>query len=400
MLLNSKYPDDIRVRKEASVLIANGYHVNLLCLRKKNQQSIEVIDNIRLHRINAGKNNYALAFWDIVMSLFFLHPIFFFKASRLIREFNISLVHVHDLPLVGTALKLKNKHPNIKVVFDMHENYPEALPIWFAWKKNIITRIKNRLFMNTERWLKWEGIAVNQCDSIITVVDEMAENLNFKYNGLSTKISVVMNSESTEFMSSESDQLIYREYPSKFIIAYVGGLGPHRGVDVAIEGMKFLKNENIALIIVGGGSIEAVNELEMQISNLGLENQVFIKGHQPFSRVYSFMKYADVNIIPHKINKQNDYGVPHKLFQSMMVGKPVLVSTCKPLKRIVETSNAGLVFESQNAMDFANKVKLLYYDQSLRNTLGRNGYVNSTTGHFSWEFSANNLLNTYKKLTT
>lgn len=111
------------------------------------------------------------------------------------------------------------------------------------------------------------------------------------------------------------------------------------------------------------------------------------------------MKYADVNIIPHKINKQNDYGVPHKLFQSMMVGKPVLVSTCKPLKRIVETSNAGLVFESENATDFANKVKLLYEDQNLRDTLGRNGYLSSTSGHFSWEFSANNLLNTYKKLT-
>ncbi|MBL7855826.1 MAG: glycosyltransferase family 4 protein [Cyclobacteriaceae bacterium] len=397
MLLNSPYPDDIRVRKEINSLSQVVNEIHLICLRRANERTPDIQTFLTIHRIDAGKSNYGLAFWDVIMSTFFVHPVFYRKAKSLIRLHNIKIVHVHDLPLVGTALLLK-RHCGVKVIFDMHENYPEALPLWFAWKTGWVVRLKNNLFMNTKRWLHWEKQAVEGSDAIIAVVDEMRANMLRKYSIDPNKVSVVSNTESTDFLHQNLDDRIYEKFKDKFILAYVGGLGPHRGVDTAVTGMAEIKSPQTVMVIVGGGSDAAVAELARQVKALNLSERVFLLGHQPFSKVFSYMKMADVNVIPHKSNAQNENGVPHKLFQSMMTGKPVLVSSCKPLKRIVEAAQAGLVFEAGNPKDFARQVERLQQDTELRKEMGTNGFKAATEGEFSWEKSARALTQLYSTL--
>lgn len=397
MVLNSPYPEDIRVRKELKSFIQANQKVILICLRKENEVTYEDKDGLVIHRIDAGKSNYGLAFWDVIMSVFFVHPVFYWKAKNLIHQHDIKIVHVHDLPLVGTALRLKKRF-GVSVIFDMHENYPEALPLWFAWKKGLVVRLKNKLFMNTQRWLKWEKKAVHGSDRIITVVDEMRDHVLRKYAIDPQRVFVVSNTESKDFLLQNLDDKIYEPFKGKFIVAYVGGLGPHRGVDTAVTGMAEIKSANVVLVIVGGGSDAAVAELHRQIHELNLNNRVFLLGHQPFSKVFSYMKMADVNVIPHKSNAQNENGVPHKLFQSMMTGKPVLVSSCKPLKRIVEAAQAGLVFEAGNPRDFARQVERLHQDTELLKEMGTNGFKATTEGEFSWEKSARALTQLYSTL--
>ena len=48
MMLNAPYPADIRVKKEADALIAAGFEVHLLCLRKKGQQSDDRFEGIHV----------------------------------------------------------------------------------------------------------------------------------------------------------------------------------------------------------------------------------------------------------------------------------------------------------------------------------------------------------------
>ena len=109
MMLNARYPSDIRVRKEAEALIVAGIEVHLLSLKGKGDQPLEVVDGINVHRISAGTNNYELAFWDVVMSLHHLHPRFKTAAIEILSKEQISIVHVHDLPLAGTALSIKKR---------------------------------------------------------------------------------------------------------------------------------------------------------------------------------------------------------------------------------------------------------------------------------------------------
>ena len=395
MLLNAPYPADIRVKKETEALIKAGFKIHLLCLRKQGQEVLQVVEGIKVHRIDAGKNNYQLAFWDVIMSILFVHPVFKSAIKKLHRIEKFDFVHIHDLPLVGTALSLRAES-GFKVIADMHENYPEALRTWFMWKKNPIVRLKNSLFMNPERWTKFEKKACLKSDHVIAVVDEMKQRLIHEHNVDENKITVITNSEDLAFIRQPLDRSVYDSLKEKFIITYSGGIGPHRGVDVAIEGMQYLKDQpQIQLAVVGFGSSSVMNSLQKLVSSLSLQNVHFF-GYQPFSKFYSYMLLADINVIPHQSNGHTDNTVPHKLFQGMMTGKPLLVSSSTPLKRLVEKYQSGMVFEAGNSRDFADKVLMFYNDSSLCKKLGNNGKRVTVEENINWEHDQTKLINLYQ----
>ncbi len=395
MLLNAPYPADIRVKKEASALISAKYEVHLLCLRRNGEESDETFEGMHLHRINAGRNNIQLAFWDVIMSLTFVHPRFRNATAKIVSVNNIDLIHVHDLPLTGTALKVKKQlHSN--VIIDLHENYPEALKTWFKWKKNPLVRLKNSLFMNPKRWTLLEQQACRQADHVIAVVDEMKARLVEAYSIPEEKITIVTNTEGKEFTNQILDKSVYESLPKGFVITYSGGIGPHRGVDTAIKGMSFLSHLPIQLAIVGFGSPSVMNNLRVLVASLNLKNVHFL-GRQPFDKFYSYMHMANANVIPHRSNGHTDNTVPHKLFQGMMAARPLIVSSSAPLKRFVRQYDCGIVFEAGNEKDFADKVETLYQNESLQQQLSSNGYNASMHGNLNWESTQKNLLDLYQR---
>lgn len=399
MLLNSPYPSDVRVKKEAQALVNSGHKVFLICLRRKGEDSYAVADGMYITRIHGGKTNIALAFWDIIMSLRFIHPVFQHHLSSWITKNGIEVLHVHDLPLAGTALWAK-KNLGIPVVLDLHENYPDALGIWFSWKRNPLVRIKNRLFMHPEKWKKHEKTAVEGSNKIIAVVEEMRDRLVHDYQTDQDKIVVVTNTEGKSFVSQPLFPDVYAQHKGNLILAYTGNIGPHRGVDTVIEAMALLKEKPIHFIISGHGNMAVMKHLSKMVDRLMLRNQVFFYGHQPFDRFYSLMHFADVNVIPHKSNPHTDHTVPHKLFQAMMAGKPLLVSSCRPLKRIVEGTRSGLVFRHDDPADCALAIQKLYENPELRQSLGAMGMEITLNGNLNWEHTQLQLLQLYNTLTS
>lgn len=398
MLLNAPYPPDMRVKKETDALIRAGINVHLLCLRKEGDTYEEDFNGIKITRIDGGTNNYQLAFWDAVMSVTFTHPRFLKVIPGWILKNKITILHVHDLPLAGTALVVRKKIP-IKVVVDLHENYPEALRTWFEWKKGFLVKLKNKLFMSPDWWTKHEHTAVLESDYVIAVVEEMKNRLIKKHHASPDKIIVISNTEDKSFLDQPVDPSVYRDFENKFRIVYSGGIGPHRGVDTAIEGMQFLKAyPDIELIIIGSGSSDVIQHLQHISNTAGVDEHVHFLGQQPFQKFYSFMHLADVNIIPHKSNQHTDNTIPHKLFQSMMSGRPLLVSSSDPLKRVVESTSSGLVFSANDPHDFAAKVLLLYHDKSLGKTLGLNGKRATAEGTLNWDNEQIHLISFYKRI--
>lgn len=398
MLLNAPYPSDVRIKKEADALLKAGHQIHLICLRRKKETYTEHVEGISITRIDAGKNNVTLAFWDICMSMFTVHPKFRLKLRTWIKMHAIEVLHVHDLPLVGTALAVK-KEFGIPVIADFHENYPDALKVWFEWKTNPLVKLKNRLFMNFKRWKEIEAKAVRESDYVIAVINEMKDRLIQEYKPDPKKIKVITNSEEQSFLRQQNIPNIYEPWHTKFKIVYTGNIGPHRGVDTVIDAMSKLQHmEDIVLIIVGSGSSSVMDNLKKRTENFGLSNRVAFLGRQPFSMFYSYMHYADVNVIPHKSNSHTDHTIPHKLFQGMMAGKPMLVSSSAPLKRIINETHAGLVFDAGNAEDLSEKIKVLYHDKGLCKQLGENGIRATVNGRQNWETDQLILLDLYKNL--
>jgi glycosyltransferase involved in cell wall biosynthesis len=234
---------------------------------------------------------------------------------------------------------------------------------------------------------------------VIVVVDEMATRLQ-QATGLSRESFVVV--ENTEdpavFLDTAiepvpelSDQL------ERFVLMHVGSMpGRQRGLETVVAAMPaILSSEpNALLVFVGDGRIRP--RLEAAARETGVDGSVRFLGHQPSKRVPSFIAAADICLVPHAAQPQTEAALPHKLFQYMLMRKPTVVSSCRPLKRISDETNACVVFEAGDPSAFAAAV-LALRDPALRTRLGDSGWIAATTTH-CWRVSAERLVQMYDSL--
>ena len=103
-------------------------------------------------------------------------------------------------------------------------------------------------------------------------------------------------------------------------------------------------------------------------------------------------------IVPHKSNEHTNNTIPHKLYQ-YMISQAVLVSSSKPLARIVSKSKSGYIFEAGNSADCSKKIIEAYNNPLQLKKKSKNGYDYVVNQGHNWENeSAVNLINAYKKL--
>ena len=401
MLLDGNYPADIRVRKEAETLVENNHAVFVLCVRNPNEKVYEVVNGVQIIRKIEYKNLAHEGIIDVAASVGFMHPFFKVQLPYFIKENKIDVLHVHDLPLAKTAFLAARKY-HLKTVLDLHENYPAALMTWFSWRKNSVIRLKNKVFFSYNRWRKYEARIIKKFDVLIAVVDEMKQRLIEQHHISENSIVIVPNSEKKEFINNFDDNVgnYFEGLKEKFIISYVGGFGPHRGLHTAILGMKTISEKipNALLVLVGPANNDVRNHLQNLIDQNNLQNFVEIRGREPFKNVVNIMKNSSVNIIPHISNEHTESAVPHKFFQILLSGKPLLVSDCAPMKRLVNQFEIGTHFKSENPESFAKSVVEIHtnYNEALRKA--KKGNDESLNGELNWEFTSKNLVHLYDNL--
>lgn len=355
MVVDGFYPQDIRVRKEAESIVAEGIPVCVIARWKKGEVRNETHNGVKIVRIGINYSHFVKGIHDIFFSVFFIDLVFYFGLKRFIKENSIKLLHVHDLPLVKTAKRLLGEEG--EVILDMHENYPEMLEELTLSKKGVLKSIKDKLFFSVEHWKKYENRVIKMPCQIIAVVDEMKEKLIREYSFNPERITVVSNLEKLDFAAiTENDEFEFKE--GTFYIAYVGGISPVRGLETVIEAISLfkMKNKNVEFILVGSGNQSYLTGLKNLSGDLNCSEQVHFIGQKPFSKINFFIENANVNIIPHIKNEHTDNTIPHKLFQIMMQKAPLLVSNCKPMERIVKSYDAGFVFQASNALDLVEKI--------------------------------------------
>lgn len=400
MVLDAAFPPDIRVKKEAKTLINAGFDVYLLCVAQGGKPNFEILNGLKVHRTNVSYGYIISKFCSIIYALTFLHPLWLKAVGKFVKENQISILHVHDLPLVNTALKIKEKY-KIIVVADLHENYPAALQVWGMWVRNPLRKAVNKVLFDYHRWIEHEKKVLSKTDKIIVVIDEMKERLITTHKIPPEKIVVVPNTSELSFVeNAKIYNGIIEKYKDRFVISFIGSFGPHRGLDTAISGMGYVKEKipKSLLLLVGRRRKEVGNRLKNLVVRYNLKENIEFIGWQSFDKVFSYMQVSNIGIVPHNKNEDTDHTNPHKLFQYMMVGKPVVVSSCKPLKRIVETLNSGLVFEAGNPESFAKKIIELYENNELSKQLAENGRKATFEGKWNWENTSMDLIELYNNL--
>ncbi len=400
MVVDGSYPKDIRVRKEAEALVENDKKVLVVCPKYTSQQTEEEINGVQVYRIGSNYTTFKKGIHDIFESVFNVNLFFYFNLKKIFKKYRIDFLHVHDLPLAGTCYLFKSEVEG-RLILDLHENYPEALKTWFLWKKSSILRIKNFIFMNPKNWSKKEKKYCNKYNTIICVVEEMKEKLQANFQIDPSKMYVISNHEKKSFQANfeenKNQNIIDKDI---FSITYVGGFGPHRGLDTAISGMKTIvqKIPNAKLFLVGKGNADVEAKLKSIVSDNDVNDNVKFVGYRPFKEVSAIMSQSHINIIPHHANAHTDNTIPHKLFQIMMSKSLLLVSSCKPLQRIVEKYDAGLVFEASNADDFSGKVMEAYNSRESLTYKTVNAYNAVMQQGENWDEESLKLIDLYNQL--
>ncbi len=400
VLINGRgFPPDIRVEKEARALSQAGHEVFILTRKNSdNSPEIEYIQDIGVTVVRADipkESRFSEALFTLmVYDVHWKKPI-----EKFVNDYRIEILHVHDLFAIPAVQRISFRL-DVPVVADLHENMPAAKVANYSTGSWIKRALKHLLW--NYHWMRYkEASALKRCKRIIVVVPEAAKRI-IDYGIPREKIVVVSNTEDEttfNFDHAPTESKIIHAYKNDWVVSYIGGIGPHRGIDTTLEAVAKAKGSipSLRVLIVGVKNEKIRKWLEEECARLGIADHVEIIGWQPFAMVNSYVMASNVCLVPHNNFEHTQTTVPHKLFQYMICKKPVLVSDCAPLKRIVQDAECGVIFTANESQDMADKLIWMYEHQEQLIEMGEKGQK-AALGKYSWRHDAQRLVEMYKEL--
>lgn len=396
MILLTRFPPDIRVEKEATTL-DQEHDIFLLCTRRNGQPIRDKWKGVQIKRIFSDTKRW-WSNWRLLSTCFSRD--WENEMQCFVKEFRIEVLHVHDLPLLGTAIKV-GKKLGLPVVSDLHENYPQMLA---ADRKLPLRKRLNpkqivlQFAVSIKKWSEYERAIVPQANEVITVIEEARDRL-VKLGVSSEHLHVVANyADLTGTCVLGSDR--ERAKPSgKFRIIYAGAFGSTRDLLTVIRAAAHISKDeipNLEIVLVGGKG-EKLVELHKHVQELSVGDRVLLREWRPLKEIEGLIRESHVGLVPHVKSAHTDSTIPHKLFQYMAERKPVIVSNCAPLERIVSESGCGLVYRSGDYGSLAACAKHLYISPSVREQMGNAGYE-AVQNKYNWNIAGRELLRVYRHI--
>jgi glycosyltransferase involved in cell wall biosynthesis len=149
------------------------------------------------------------------------------------------------------------------------------------------------------------------------------------------------------------------------VILYQGAVNVDRGLDEAIEAMKYLKTDAV-LLIIGTGDI--FMKLKKQVAENGLADIVLFTGQIPLEELSSYTVIADIGLsIEKDVSINYHFCLPNKFLDYIQSNIPVLISPLIEMKTIVEKYDIGEMIENHDPVHIADKIdRMLNNEEKLQ----------------------------------
>ena len=394
MILDNEFTGDMRVENEVMSLRAAGYEVVVFCFNFGGKPETENFHGAHIVRLSVQRK---LVRKTKALINFYVDPYSWWWARRIVQlvpRYGIDVLHVHDLFMLPASLRARRRlASNIMLVADLHENYPAALKHY-----RFARTFPGRLVVSLSRWQRKEVEWLGKVDRVITVIEEAID----RYVGLGVhpdKLHVVANYVNRHaFLTATPPGLSLEErFSDRFVVSYIGGFDLHRGLEHTLEAVALLAKSipHLSLLLIGHGSNR--EEVEAQAASLGIADRIILEGWQRPDRLPAYISASNVCLIPHLKTVHTDNTIPHKLFQYMLLQRPVVAANCAPLDRILRDTQAGLVYRSGNVEALAEAILRLYRDPALCREMGRRG-KEAVDDRYNWLHTASELLRMYQEL--
>ena len=316
MVRSNPVDPDSRVEKEANSLINAGYDVQLVvwdrqqnyCVRKDDK----VLENGYVPRVRFGaKAAYGAGMKSLISFLRFQISLFIWL---IIHSKDYDVCHFCDFDTALTGA-LACKFTKKKFVFDI-----------FDYLSTDATS-KGQLVIK-----KLEDGVINHAAATIICTEERKKQIKDAH----PKKLVIIHNTPVDAVRKPVDE---NNQTHKIRVAYVGILQNHR---LLMEiGEYFTDNKNIELHIGGFGKYESYFE------KLSKENDnIFYYGRLEYEKTIQLEQSCDIMLAIYDPEIGNHrFAAPNKFYESLMLGKPVIMVKNTGMSQIVKENDIGVLIE-------------------------------------------------------
>lgn len=329
-----------------------GFDISIATLKDENSIFKEKIKKIGIEYISLSSR----------LSIY--NPIFIFKISKLIKDYN--LIHVHLFPAqywVALAKFITNAKTPIITTEHSTSNRRREFKI-FKYIDTFVYKLYNK---------------------IICCSDKANETFLHHFPSITNSVSIPngINLERFKNATKQSKQQLFNLPETSCVIAMVARFQPPKRQDTLVDALKYLP-DNYCVVFAGNKPNDPNVELIVNlIKELKLESRVRLLGVR--SDVPYVLKTSDIIVLA------SDYeGLSLSSIEGMAINKPFIATNVNGLREIV--SGAGVLYEKDNSPMLADNILKLTQDDMYYNEISEQCFMRAS------QYDINNMAQSYQNV--
>lgn len=371
--LSSAHPKfDKRVfKKEAVYLAAHGYNVVHIC-------PDDVGDEIEREGVHISTYTRRTGLIGRLLNL----P----RLVSMARRSKADILHANELDSWIAAL-LAKALTGQRVVFDVHEFYPSM----FAETR--MPGFLSTLGRGGIRALYW--LLAPRTDLIVLA----NRHIQTDFPDMQGRIICAENFADLN-AAHRMDKMTSRSADNgRFEVIHVGLMAKERGSLEIIEAARAHLDNDTRFTLIGTITDMPNDDFRKMLSAGGLQERVRVIDWLPYDDLTEQLVASHLGIVFFQSGSEtNALGLPHKLFDYMAAGLPVLVSKhARYVSEIVTEAQCGIIVDSEDPEDIARAIRDLSKDRARARALGESGR-RALQEKFNWDTEFSKILKGYEGL--
>jgi glycosyltransferase involved in cell wall biosynthesis len=303
------------------------------------------------------------------------------------KKIQADVYHVHDYPLLKTALKLKKNDSQPKLVYDVHDLYGQHIR---DQSRSILKPIG---LFRAYLMEKHEISNSMKFDAVITT-DEFIYNrfVNIR-EGL--PITIIYN---YSYFLPEKKEPAYSD--KIYDVIYSGLVSKLRGIYEIVEAVQIIKQTlpTIQFLIIGPFESESLRQsVSKLIEKNNLGSNIHLHAAVEFEAIGRFYEKSKIGLCifhPKKLYKTNVF---IKTFEYMAFGLPIVSSNFGTVRHYVESTNTGTCVNPMEPVAISNAILTILNSKVLYSSYSTNG-IQAIQEKYNWQNEATKFLQFYQKI--
>jgi glycosyltransferase involved in cell wall biosynthesis len=336
-----------------------GHEVHVVTAGNDELLSFESLNGVHVHRVKP-LNKYDHSFISWIGGL---NVAIGYKAEKLAEEIEFDLIHAHDW-LVGAAAIALKETLSIPLLSTIHAT---------EYGRN------NGIHTEMQQFIHEKEIQLmEESDMIIVCSQYMIENLISIFQVNVEKIAVVPNGiDPVEFSGNFNE--LFPELEHKKYIFSIGRIVKEKGFETIIEAAAIAKEKGLNLLFVIAGKGPMLDTYRRNIVERRLEEQITFIGYINDDQRNALISGSEMAVFP---SLYEPFGIV--ALETMVLGKPTIVSNTGGLKGIVKHLQTGLLMIPGDAKSLLEQIDFLMQHPKKADEIGNKG-KQITTSLYGWK---------------